>query len=155
MPRFFVPSTASDELEANYAALARMAGCISVPSYAERIHSIIFTLNGSAWEAQVGERLRGRQTRLLRYRGQWVDDEYDVTDTAIVLAIFPGSPYVVVTDGGSAQGGQSRWANLIYAGRPVNVVLFSGQPPSQHAACSHLARSSSPVLGPPAFQLGD
>lgn len=48
-----------------------------------------------------------------------------VGDSASVLAIFPGNPYIVVTDAGRTGGLLSRWVNPFMAGKPRSVAYFS------------------------------
>jgi len=62
-------------------------------------------------------------TRRRKKPGRWL------SDPATVQAIFPGVPWLVVTDGGPAQGGGSKWANPLMVGQPERVEYFA--PPAK------------------------
>lgn len=124
-PQFFVPAATPDNQESVYADFARWCGC-PVPSLERRIYSITYVHDGEEWTATVGESLRGRRFRTTRSRGVKVEREQPVSDPAIVLAIFPGVPYMVVTNhriGGRNVG--SAWENPFLAGQPKSVTYFS------------------------------
>jgi len=72
----------------------------------------------------VGERLYGRRSYQSTFFGKPVAHEFEASDAALVLAIFPGTPYVVVTDGGKAANAPTRWPKVVAAGRPVVVERF-------------------------------
>lgn len=124
-PPFFVPAATTDNQESVYAEFARWCGR-PVPSPERRIYSITFVHDGEEWTATVGEALRGKRFRTTRSRGMKIEREQPVSDPAIVLAIFPGIPYIVVTNhriGGRNVG--SRWENPFFAGEPDSVTFFS------------------------------
>lgn len=124
-PPFFVPAATTDNQESVYAEFARWCSR-PVPSLERRIYSIAFVHDGEEWTATVGETLRGKRFRTTHSRGMKIEREQPVSDPAIVLAIFPGIPYIVVTNhriGGRNVG--SRWENPFFAGEPDSVTLFS------------------------------
>lgn len=47
-----------------------------------------------------------------------------LSDSAQVLAIFPGNPYLVVTNYRITDGVRSAWENPFMAGRPTSVTFF-------------------------------
>ena len=120
--KFFVPKASPDEAEAFYGRFAAFASRAPAPPDA-RVYSITFRHDSEIWTATVGERLRGvrehRQRR--RYAAPRVDRP---SDPAIVLAIFAGVPYTVVTDGRPLGGARSAWVNPFMAGQPQSVELF-------------------------------
>jgi len=93
-----------------------------VPELSERIYSIPFEHDGETWEATVGQTLCGNERSSKNYPAL---PGVRLSDPATVLAIFPGYPYVVVTDGGFSEGQQSMWANPFFASRPSIIVRFS------------------------------
>lgn len=124
-PHFFVPAATIEDQESVYADFARWCGRV-VPSPNRRIYSITFIHDGEEWTATVGEPLRGKRFRTSRSRGMGIESEQPISDPAIVLAIFPGSPYMVVTNhrlGGRNVG--SRWENPFFAGEPESITYFS------------------------------
>jgi hypothetical protein len=124
-PNFFMPAATLDKVESVYADFARWCGRV-VPSPERRIYSITFVHDGEEWTATVGESLKGKRFRTTRSRGMKIEREQSISDPAIVLAIFPGIPYVVVTNhrlGGRNVG--SRWENPFFAGEPDSVTFFS------------------------------
>jgi hypothetical protein len=125
-PVFLIPGTSDDELERRYAELAAMCSC-EPPPPGERISSIRYGHDGSEWVATVGETLRGEKITRKRRKGEWVERRETLTDPATVLAIFPGSPYLVVTDKGPFLGNaNSWWENPFMAGVPKSVRHFGG-----------------------------
>jgi hypothetical protein len=121
MTRFFVPQVGEEQAEQAYTELARFAERSALP-VEQRVESITFTHNGEEWTARVGATLSGSRSRSPRKRGLAPPPPVHLSDAAVVLAIFPGEPYLVVTDAGP---GRSRWANPFYAGRPADVVRFT------------------------------
>ncbi len=102
---FFLPVTAEDEYEQRYAELARFAGA-SVPAPPARLWSVQWVHNGEMWEATVGELLvRVRPTPR-------------VQDSAAVMAIFPGEPYLIVTSAQPLTSLRGDWHNPITVGAP-------------------------------------
>jgi len=101
-----------------------MAHC-AAPELSQRVYSIAYTHNGEEWVATVGQQLRGVQRRKVRSGGTSVERECPVADPATVLAIFPGSPYIVVTNHRIAANVVSKWENPFMAGQPKSVTRFS------------------------------
>ncbi|MEU2348786.1 hypothetical protein [Modestobacter sp. NPDC049651] len=124
MAAFFLPRAADDEqAERLYEALAEFAGCEPAPP-AERVQSIAFRQDGWEWTAAVGEEVRGeRTTRTLR-RGEVLEHTETSTATCRVLAVYPGTPFVVVTDAQPITGTASEWANPFTA-EPERVTRFA------------------------------
>ncbi len=123
MPAFFLPRAADDEqAERLYEALAEFAACEPAPR-GGRVRSIAFTQDGVRWVAAVGEELRGERTTSTLRRGELVERTEAFADPARVLAVYPGAPYVVVTDAPPITGTASAWANPFPAS-PDEVVLF-------------------------------
>jgi hypothetical protein len=121
---FFVPGATPDAQEAVFAELARFAKQ-PVPPQSERVYSITYDHGGGEWRATVGETLRGVRRKRIRTKGTTVEREMPVHDAALVLAIFPGVPYVVVTDCRPVGRVRSAWRNPFLAGAPKAVTLFS------------------------------
>ncbi|GAB3350630.1 hypothetical protein [Modestobacter lapidis] len=123
MVAFFVPRAGDDDqAERLYEAFAEFAGGAPAPR-GERVRSIAFSQDGAEWVAEVGEELRGeRTTRQLR-RGELIERIETLTSTSRVLAIYPGSPFTVVTDAQPITGAASEWANP-FTVEPARVVLF-------------------------------
>ncbi len=120
---FFLPRATGDEqAERLYDALAEFAGCEPAP-LDRRVHSIVFTSDGARWVAEVGEELSGRRTTQRVRRGQVEERTELLSSSSRVLAIYPGSPFVVVTDAQPITGAPSEWANPFPA-EPVRVTLF-------------------------------
>jgi hypothetical protein len=105
---FFLPVTAEDEYEQRYAELARFAGA-SVPAPGARLRAVQWESDGEVWEATVGE-LLVRVTPPPR-----------VQDSASVMAIFPGTPYLIVTSAQPLTSLRSGWHNPISAGVPPQI----------------------------------
>jgi hypothetical protein len=123
MVAFFLPRAGDDEqAERLYDALAEFAGCDPAPAD-RRVHSIAFTQDGVEWVARVGEELSGRRTTRQLRRGELIERTEDLTSTARVLAIYPGTPYAVVTDAQPITGTPSEWANPFHA-QPDRVAWF-------------------------------
>ena len=123
MVAFFVPR-ASDGEQADrlYDAFAEFAGCEPAPPE-QRVRSITFTQDGAQWVASVGEELRGeRRTQQLR-RGELIERTETLTSTSRVLAVYPGSPFTVVTDAQPITSAPSEWANP-FTVEPSEVVHF-------------------------------
>ena len=122
-PAFFVPGATPDTQEYVFAGLAKFANQ-PVPVSDPRVYSIVFDHDLLEWTASVGESLRG--IRLRRVKGGAMELTVSVSIPAMVLAIFPGDPYLVVTDdllGNTSVG--SHLENPFLAGRPRSVVRFS------------------------------
>jgi hypothetical protein len=123
MAAFFLPRANDDEqAERLYDALAEFAGCAPAP-VGERVQAIAFPADGARWVAAVGEELRGRRTTQQLRRGELLERTEELASGTRVLAIYPGSPYVVVTDAQPITGAASEWANPFTA-EPDDVTLF-------------------------------
>jgi hypothetical protein len=105
---FFLPVTSAGEYEQRYVELARFAGA-SVPVPEARLRAVQWENNGEVWEAAVGE-------LLVR-----VKPAPRVQDSASVMAIFPGDPYLIVTSAQPLTSLRSSWNNPISAGVPPQV----------------------------------
>ena len=138
MAAFFLPRASDDEqAERLYDALAEFAGCEPAPP-GQRVRSITFTQDGAQWVAEVGEELGGQRTTQQLRRGELIERTETLNSTARVLAIYPGTPFVVVTDAQPITGTPSEWANPFTA-RPDRVTLFDapaaggdGRAPGSH-----------------------
>jgi hypothetical protein len=131
-PRFFVPTVIpavkADNQESAYAELAKWCRR-PVADPEKRVYSITFVHDGERWTATVGESLRGRRIRRTRSRGTRVEREESVSDPAVVLAIFAGVPYMVVTNHRLAEHRVgSAWENPFLAGEPESVTYFPSPP---------------------------
>lgn len=123
-PGFFVPAATAETQESVYAGFADWCG-VSVPPLTERIYSIVFKHNGETWRATVGEPMRGTKYITRRVRGKKVERSEATSDPALVLAIFPGTPFMVVTNHRIAGNVGSGWENPFLAGSPESVTRFS------------------------------
>jgi hypothetical protein len=124
-PAFFVPATSAGEEEPLYARWAAESH-LPVPSVKDRVYSITWMHNGTdQWVVTVGEYLAG--TRIMTTgRGRYkIEHKLPIEDAARVLAIFPGNPYMVVTDEGASAGRRSYWQSPFVAGNPSRVEYFS------------------------------
>jgi len=120
---FFLPRATDDEqAERLYDALAEFAGCEPAP-VDRRVHSIAFTHDGTRWVAEVGEELSGRRTMQRLRRGEVKERTELLSSSSRVLAIYPGTPFVVVTDAQPITGAPSEWANPFLA-QPHEVTYF-------------------------------
>jgi hypothetical protein len=123
MVAFFLPRASDDEqAERLYEALAEFAGCEPAPP-ARRVRSIAFDQDGARWVAEVGEELRGERTTQQLRRGELIERTETLGSTARVLAVYPGTPFVVVTDAQPITGTPSEWANP-FSARPDEVSWF-------------------------------
>jgi hypothetical protein len=121
---FFVPEATPEDQEAVFAELARFAKQ-PVPQLSERVYSITYDHGPEEWRATVGERLRGVRRKRIRSEGTTVERELPIRDPALVVAIFPGTAYLVVTDSHPIGGVRSGWRNPFLAGAPKSVTRFS------------------------------
>jgi hypothetical protein len=119
LPSFFIPHATAENQEGVYTEFAKMCNREPRP-LGERIYSIDFTHDGVECTATVGEQLRGTRTMTTRGRERTTQ----LSDPATILAIFPGDPYLVVTDAAPLGKVQSKWVNPFLAGRPKRVVRF-------------------------------
>jgi hypothetical protein len=123
---FFLPRATDDEqAERLYDALAEFAGCEPAPAD-RRVHSIAFVSEGAQWVAEVGEELSGRRTTQQLRRGEVVERTEHLSSSSRVLAIYPGKPFVVVTDAQPITGAPSEWANPFQA-EPSSVTYFDAR----------------------------
>jgi hypothetical protein len=123
MAAFFLPRASDGEqAERLYGALAEFAGSEPAPA-GQRVHSIGFRHDGAEWVAAVGEELSGRRTTQQLRRGELIERTEDLSSSSRVLAIYPGTPFVVVTDAQPITGAQSEWANPFTA-QPDRVTYF-------------------------------
>lgn len=122
-PAFFVPNASPEQADSVYAGFARMCG-VPVPPIGERVYSITYRHNGEVWTATVGETLKGTKYSSRKVKGKVVERTEALSDPARVLAIFPGSPFMVATDFRLVPSVMSRWENPFLAGAPDAVVLF-------------------------------
>ena len=124
MAAFFLPRASDDEqAERLYDALAEFAGCEPAPP-GQRVQSITFTQDGAQWVAEVGEELSGRRTTRQLRRGELIERTEHLSSNSRVLAVYPGTPFVVVTDAQPITGTPSEWANPFTA-EPDEVTLFA------------------------------
>jgi hypothetical protein len=120
---FFLPRAGDDEqAERLYDALAEFAGTEPAPR-GQRVQSVTFTHEGAEWVAAVGEELSGRRTTQQLRRGELIERTEELSSSSRVLAIYPGTPFVVVTDAQPITGAASEWANPFTA-RPDRVTYF-------------------------------
>ena len=123
MVAFFLPrADDADQAERLYEALAEFAGCEPAPR-GERAHSIAFTQDGARWTAQVGDELSGVRTTSQLRRGELIERTEQLASATRVLAVYPGTPFTVVTDAQPITGASSEWANPFTA-VPDQVTLF-------------------------------
>ncbi|WP_249523050.1 hypothetical protein [Modestobacter marinus] len=123
MVAFFLPRASADEqAERLYEALAEFAGCEPAPP-AQRVHSITFPQDGAEWVAEVGAPLSGRRTTQQLRRGELIERTEELSSPTRVLAVYPGTPFVVVTDAQPITGAPSEWANPFTA-VPDQVTRF-------------------------------
>ncbi|WP_369137469.1 hypothetical protein [Modestobacter versicolor] len=123
MVAFFLPRASDDEqAERLYEALAEFAGCEPAPPGA-RVAAISFTQDGARWTATVGEELTGVRTTQQLRRGELLERTEALSSASRVLAVYPGTPFVVVTDAQPITGTPSEWANPFLV-QPDEVTLF-------------------------------
>lgn len=126
-PVFFVPAATAETQESVYANFANWCG-VSVPPATKRVFSIVFRHNGEVWHATVGETMHGTKYSTHKVKGKKVERSQAVSDPALVLAIFPGSPFMVITNHRIAGNVGSRWENPFLAGEPESVTHFASAP---------------------------
>lgn len=124
IPQFFVPAATPDNEESVYADFAKWCSR-PVPERGNRIYSITYIHDGEEWTATVGEALRGKTLASPRSRSKTPFYPRSLSDPAIVLTIFPGVPYMVVTNHRIVGSVGSAWENPFFAGQPKRVTLFS------------------------------
>jgi hypothetical protein len=122
-PKFFVPAATIDNQEEVFESFAKWCNQV-VPAPNRRLYSITYVHDGIEWIATVGERLTGERHRITRSKGKKIERREPVSDPAIVLAIFPGDPYFVITNQYLNGNNGSRWENPFMAGRPKSATYF-------------------------------
>jgi len=122
---FFIPGTSPEETEATYEQYAALAGSVPLP-VDERIQSISWEKSRvETWTAEVGKKLSGRIDEVNGKGASRHEHSTRLSDSATVLAIFPGDPYMVVTDKGINPDVRSGWANPFMASNsPTSVKRF-------------------------------
>ena len=124
-PAFFVPASTPETQESLYASFAKSCKR-EVPAPGERIFSIAFSQYGENWEATVGQPLQGsKNVTRRRILGRKVVRRSWLSDPAVVLAIFPGIPLLVMTNQGLAGNVGSSWANPFPVGAPQSITYFA------------------------------
>jgi hypothetical protein len=123
-PAFFVPAATPENQESVYADFAKLTRS-AVPPVVRRIYSITYNHDGEEWTATVGQNLTGVRRKTSRVKGVKVEREQRLSDPALVLAIFSGDPFFVVTNHRLVGNVGSRWENPFMAGRPTSVTYFS------------------------------
>lgn len=123
VPQFFVPGATRESQEELYRTYAKWCNR-PVPTAAERIYSITFVHDGDHWNVTVGKTLSGTERSTRTRRGSSNEPTRFLSDPARVLAIFPGSPYLVVTNYRIAASVRSAWENPFMVGRPTSVTHF-------------------------------
>ena len=123
-PEFFIPGITLDKQEEVYANFALLCSK-PVPNITRRIYSITFLHNSEEWIATVGETLRGIRHRMVRSQGRKIPQKMQLTDPALVLAVFPENPLQVVTDSPPIGNARSQWTNPFFVGQVTTVVYFS------------------------------
>lgn len=125
---FFIPAVGlnlPEDLDDAYAALACFAQC-ALPAADRRIYSMTFAHDGEEWTATVGEQLGGTRTRRRSVGGPGVDRTEPLHDRAAVVAVFAGSPYMVVTDARPLTPTMSHWVNPFMATNdPLRLEYFA------------------------------
>jgi hypothetical protein len=121
-PFFFPRASDDDQAERLYGALADFAGTEPAPA-GRRVHAIAFPHEGARWVARVGDELRGERTTQQLRRGELIERTEELSSSSRVLAIYPGTPFVVVTDAQPITGAPSEWANPFTA-QPDEVTWF-------------------------------
>lgn len=121
--KFFVPLVEPDATEAAYADLARLAGRSALPPE-RRVAAIRFRHDSDDWVAEVGRNLTGVRVQTKRRKTGKVSVSTPLSDAAVVLAIFPGIPFIVVTDARPLTDKGSYWVNPFMAGQPTSVRYF-------------------------------
>lgn len=118
MPRFFVPFAEPGKQEEMYAACAALAGTGGRPQN-ERVYSMTWRHDGVRWTATVGETLRGIETVTTGRGRERREREVPRSTDDTVMAIFPGTPGLIVHDNKSR-----RWNLPILTGAAINLTLF-------------------------------
>lgn len=117
MARFFVPQVDADKQEEAYGEIAAFVGAAK-PDAGRRVRSITWTHNRVRWTATVGEQLRGVETVVTGRGRQKREREVPRHTSDTVLAIFPGSTFMIAHDN------HSRVWNLPIYANPTSVEPF-------------------------------
>ena len=128
-PAFCLPGSDLATQESVYAEMASRAGRPVLPTN-ERVYSITFRHDGEEWTATVGSLLSGHTIARPQDRAQHRRVSRPVNDDASVVAIFPGRPYLVVTNAYANSGVRTKWANPFMAGDVTAVTTFASDNPS-------------------------
>lgn len=123
IPKFFVPGATSGDQEELYATYARWCSR-PVPAAMERVYSITFVHDGDEWTATVGQPLSGMERSKKRRRDNPAGRTLFLSDAAHVLAIFPGHPYLVVTNYRNRSACAFDLGEPFMAGRPTSVTYI-------------------------------
>lgn len=130
--KFFVPDAEPEKYEDLYAAYAAMCKTGPLPD-GERIQSISWRSNPKeTWTAEVGRQLSVKVDKVKgtgANRREFVERR---NDAAKVLAIFPGVPYMVVTNKGLDARVRTEWDNPFYASEKVTAVYFESPEPAHN-----------------------
>jgi hypothetical protein len=123
-PAFFIPEISAEKQEQIYAELAAWCSCKPLAPE-ERIYSIGFVHDGEVWTATVGKRLSGRRIKRRKRGVEWIELTTPLSDGAMVVAIFAGAPYMVVTNARPFSRVTTAWENPFMAGEPSSITRFS------------------------------
>ena len=127
--QFEIPGYAPDQYEDVLIAYAQicsefMGRRVQVPAPSELRRSITFQEeDGSEWTAAVGQTLRGEKTERRQVSGRMKDVTASLSNSATVMAIFPGDPALVITDGRGKP-----WSNPFEA-RSISASVTFDPPP--------------------------
>ncbi|MET3768978.1 hypothetical protein ABIB15_001664 [Marisediminicola sp. UYEF4] len=148
MTEFFVPGAADaappyagpqdaglpDADEAAYRRLAELAGAAPAES-GRRIRQVAFKVGRESWTAEVGRKMAGTRPEHRRRKGEFTTTTEKLSGPAVVLAIFDGTPFSIVTDAEpatSAPAGSetsapepSSWPILVLVDKPSRVAYFA------------------------------
>lgn len=122
MHRFFVGGVAETDAEAEYLRLAKTAGADAASS-GRRVRQIFFRIGRESWVATVGQSPAGTRPVHRRQKGQLATTTEKLADESIVLAIFAGDPFLIVTTAAPAGAAESRWTGPVPA-KPSKIVYF-------------------------------
>ncbi|GAB3139663.1 hypothetical protein [Marisediminicola antarctica] len=138
MTTFFVPGAADAGLpdaglpDANEAAYRRLAGLAgAVPAApGRRIRRVAFKVGRESWTAEVGRKMAGTRPEHRRRRGEFTTTTERLSGHATVLAIFEGTPFVIVTDEEQAASAlpaseSSPSTNPILVDKPSRIAHFA------------------------------
>jgi hypothetical protein len=120
-PDFFVPEVEADRAEDAYIGYARLCE-VAPPSPGKRIYSITFEHNGETWTATVGKPLSGVGYTRQRHGSAPTHVARKLSDPAVVLAIFPGVSYQIVTNNWQSSLGE--FANPFFAAETAKQIVY-------------------------------